>query len=357
MRLLLWFAIFACALPLFGAGFGAPGVVVYPITSMGGNDPSSGGNIALLIATKLTELGGITVKPATPGTPRAHYLDAALALGADYYVTGFLSPVGLDNALITQVVSTQSGSVVFSTTTSVRTYADAVAQADVIRMAILRHADRGLAAFDAPPTAPSTSSPQLAKNGNVNLTEALRKRAKPASTAITPAPALAPTEAPMSASAANATTGPTSALATRVHALLFAASGPLDEPRRPRHSASRGKATKAARLSSAAHDLERRCFWDRGSISKSRARVRSERNSISSRTIARATSSVAHTGPAMRRAPKVSRSLSIELPPPRARSSSKGSSPRRRRFARAISRRVSLRVTQSRSFARYDRYF
>lgn len=347
MRLSLWFAIFACALPLFGAGFGAPGVVVYPTTSMGGNDPSSGGNIALLIATKLTELGGITVKRTTP----------ALALGADYYVTGFLSPVGLDNSLITQVVSTQSGSVVFSTTTSVRTYADAVAQADVIRMAILHHADRGLAAFDAPPTAPSTSPSPLAKNGNVNLTEALRKRAKPASTAITPAPALAPTEAPMSASAANATTGPTSALATRVHALLFAASGPLDEPRRPRHSASRGKATKAARLSSAAHDLERRCFWDRGSISKSRARVRSERNSISSRTIARATSSVAHTGPAMRRAPKVSRSLSIELPPPRARSSSKGSCPRRRRFARAISRRVSLRVTQSRSFARYDRYF
>ena len=220
VRLSLWFAIFACALPLFGAGFGAPGVVVYPTTSMGGNDPSSGGNIALLIATKLTELGGITVKRTTP----------ALALGADYYVTGFLSPVGLDNSLITQVVSTQSGSVVFSTTTSVRTYADAVAQADVIRMAILHHADRGLAAFDAPPTAPSTSPSPLAKNGNVNLTEALRKRAKPASTAI--APALAPTEAPMSASAANATTGPTSALATRVHALLFAASGPLDEPRR-----------------------------------------------------------------------------------------------------------------------------
>ena len=230
MKLLLWFAIFACALPLFGAGFGAPGVVVYPITSMGGNDPSSGANIALLIATKLTELGGITVKPSTPGTARPHYLDAALALGADYYVTGFLSPVGLDNSLITQVVSTQSGSVVFSATTSVHTYADAIAQADVIRMAILRHADRGLAAFDAPPTAPSTSPPALAKNGNVNLTKALRKRAKPASTAITPA--LAPTEAPMSASAANATTGPTSATATRVQTLLFAASGPLDEPRR-----------------------------------------------------------------------------------------------------------------------------
>jgi hypothetical protein len=233
VRLLVWFALFACAFPLLGAGFGAPSVVVYPITSMGGNDPSSGGNIAIVIATKLTELGGISVKPPTPGTPRAYYLDAALALGADYYVTGFLSPVGSDNSLITQVVSTQSGSVVYSTTTNVRTYADAIAQADVIRVAILRHAGRGLAAFDAPPTAPSTSPSPLAKNGNVDLTKALRKRAKPTSTATAViTPSLAPTEAPTSPAGANATAGPTSAIAPRGHALVFAASGPLDEPKR-----------------------------------------------------------------------------------------------------------------------------
>lgn len=180
-------------MPLLGASpiFDSPIVVIYPITSTGGIDRDAGGNLALLIATKLTELGSVTVKPSIPGTTRAQFLENAVAVGADYYVTGFLTPIGADSSLITQVVSTHSGSVVFSTTGVVRTYADAIAQVDVIRSAILRHAGRGLAALDAPPPAPSATPASIARGGAVDIGKAFgkRKRGNALASPAPPAPA------------------------------------------------------------------------------------------------------------------------------------------------------------------------
>jgi len=196
-RLRAWSALVAIGIvvPLLGAasGFAPPVVVVYPITSAGAIDVSAGGNLALIIATKLTQLGGITIKPSTPGTERAKFLEAANVAGADYYITGFLTPIGADTSFITQVVSTHSGSVVFSTTGVVRTYADALAQVDVLHDAILRHAGRGLAALDAPPPAPSSSPPPAANDGSLNIGRALHKRRRPA-----------PTPSPLASSVARA---------------------------------------------------------------------------------------------------------------------------------------------------------
>ena len=232
---LLFLAAFAA--PLLGAsgGFGNPVVVVYPITTTGGTEPAAGGNIALLMATRIAQLGGVDVKPAIPGTERPKFLDAALAVGADYYISGFLTPLGGDNSLVTQVVSTQTGSVVFATTTSVRTYADAAAQADSLRDAILRHAGRALASIGAQPAA--TPAP-VANGGNVNLTKALRKRkqatasgtsnATPSSATATATPAPAPSTAPRTSDVVHPSTA----------GLLFQADGALDDR-------TRGYATNA----------------------------------------------------------------------------------------------------------------
>jgi len=187
----------ALALIFFLAGatpnpYPAPSDVVYPLTVSGGGDPSGevGSNIAVLISNKLADLGGLTVKPYIPGTARAQYLDAAIKQGADYYVTGYLTPVGADVSMIVQIVSTYSGSVVYSTTAIARTFADAVGQADVVRTAILRHAGRGFAAIDAPapPTAPTTAP--IANDGRVDLTKALGRRRR--NGAATPAPSSSP---------------------------------------------------------------------------------------------------------------------------------------------------------------------
>jgi hypothetical protein len=184
---------FLGALPLLGAapsGYPPPIVVVYPLTlTSTATSSDAGSNIALLLATKLGQLGGITVKPFTPGTERPLYLENAIKESADYYVTGFLTPLGSEVSMISQVVSTHSGSVVYSTTITARTYADAAGQADLLHDAIIRHAGRGLPALDAPPPAPSSSPSSDVSSSGVNLTKALRRHQR-----TTPAESPAPSQ-------------------------------------------------------------------------------------------------------------------------------------------------------------------
>jgi hypothetical protein len=194
---------FCASLALAGAApnpFPAPIVIVYPLTGTGGTPPEVGSNVAILLSSKLADLGGITVKPYTPGTERPDYLSAAIAANADYYITGYLTPVGSDVSLITQIVSTHSGSVTFSSTAVVRTYADVVGQADTLRLAILRHAGRGFPAVEEPAAAPSDTPVPSSNGAGVNLSKALSRHARSA-------PAAAPSSPASSASAVAVTTG------------------------------------------------------------------------------------------------------------------------------------------------------
>ena len=98
----------------------APVVVVYPLSVTGSTDPDAGARLALLFATQLVQEGGITIKPPEPGAKREDYLQAAKDLNADYYITGYVTPVGDSVSLVDQVVSTYSGIVVWSNTTEIR---------------------------------------------------------------------------------------------------------------------------------------------------------------------------------------------------------------------------------------------
>ena len=200
--------------------FPAPIVIVYPLTGTGGTPAEVGSNVAILLSSKLADLGGITVKPYTPGTERPDYLTAAIAANADYYITGYLTPVGSDVSLITQIVSTHSGSVTFSSTAVVRTYADVVGQADTLRAAILRHAGRGFPAVDEPATAPSGTPVPSSTGAGVNLSKALSHHARPRPS---PGPSA-------SASSAAAVAVTTDAVATSIASAPSASSSARPAP-------------------------------------------------------------------------------------------------------------------------------
>jgi len=55
---------------------------------------------------------------------------AARRLAADYYVAGFISPLGEGVSVVEQVVGTGSGIVLFSSSAQLSTYADAAGQGD-----------------------------------------------------------------------------------------------------------------------------------------------------------------------------------------------------------------------------------
>ncbi len=206
-------------IPLLGAVtiLAPPVVVVFPLTVGSGGEPEAGSNIAVLLAQRLAQAGGVDVKPYPPGTQRPEFLTTARSMNADYYVTGFLTPLGEQVSLITQVVSVASGTIIASNTALVKTYNEAAGQADTLREEILHHAGRALASIgSAPRETPAPTKPPEKTSGNVS---GLFKRKK--KTASTPAPS--PSEggervvqatakpAPRTTSASRATSAPRAA--------------------------------------------------------------------------------------------------------------------------------------------------
>jgi hypothetical protein len=145
----------------------APAFTIVPVVVV--DPPVSGGDavdhettvqIATVLATQIAQGGAINVVPPTPGIDRSRYLADARAHGADFYVTGFVTPIGTMLSVISQVVSTQSGTIVFSTSSTIANYRDVADQGDQLRAGILDRSSRGIQAFQATPApAPATPAP------------------------------------------------------------------------------------------------------------------------------------------------------------------------------------------------------
>jgi hypothetical protein len=229
-RFLTFLFAVVLALPLVGAApstlLGTPVLVVYPLTisSAGLLDKDAGSRLAVTIATAIATLGGVTVKPAPPGTERKDYLTVARGLGADYYVTGFITPLGDQVSVVEQLVSTQTGIVVFSNTGQIKTYGDASSQGDVLRAALLRHQARNIGAYDAPPppAVAATPVPQASQAAQANIGK-LFGRKKPAAQ---PAATSKPTSVPI----ATGIAGPFTPAPQVVAAEVPAAATPQPRP-------------------------------------------------------------------------------------------------------------------------------
>jgi hypothetical protein len=167
-----------------------PTVVVYPFTAGGnGIDDETLDNIANMLATRIAQGGAVRVEPPTPGVQRQKFLSDARLLHADYYVTGFITPLGSNASVVEQVVSTESGIVVFSSTAEIGGAEDVTAQGDVLREGILERSSRGIQAFEAPPAAIATPTP--ANQANVNAKRPFGSKRHTARAVATPAPAVA----------------------------------------------------------------------------------------------------------------------------------------------------------------------
>jgi TolB-like protein len=208
-RLLVVCLVAFLGLPLLAATpsslFTKPAVVVYPFTANGSSiDREASSRLATIIATQLAQNGQISVIPPPPGTERKDFLTVARAHNADYYVAGFISPLGNGVSVVEQVVSATSGIVVYSTTAQIQTYADASGQGDDLAAFITRHANRGLAAIGTAPP-PSSPSPQPTGEAQTNLGKLFGRKKKPA-----PAPKPAATTA-ATTTTATSTTAPAAA--------------------------------------------------------------------------------------------------------------------------------------------------
>lgn len=159
-----WLLVSLCSLgiALLGANsliVATPSIVVYPLIANGsGVNSETGSRVSVTIATQIAQQGGVTVKTSPPGIEQHDYLTAARQLGVDFYVTGYVTPLGAEASIVEQLVSAKSGAIVWSNTALLTTYAEAVGQASIIRSAILAYAGRAVSSLQ--PIETSTSPPR-----------------------------------------------------------------------------------------------------------------------------------------------------------------------------------------------------
>jgi TolB-like protein len=202
--------------------FAKPSVIVYPFSASASSiDREASSRLATIIASRMAETGQVTVIPPPPGTERKDYLSVARARNADYYVSGYMSPLGNGVSLVEQVVSTTTGIVLFSQSGQINTYNEASGQGDDLATFISHHANRGLAAIG---TAPPQASPTPSATGGpeANLGKLFGRKKKPAAPPK-PTPTPKPSAVPNAPAARPA---PTPAPAARLTPTSVPAPGP-----------------------------------------------------------------------------------------------------------------------------------
>jgi hypothetical protein len=138
-----------------------PTVIVYPLEASSSSlNREDSARIASTLATQIALGGAVKVVPPRAGVERANYLADARSVGANYYVTGFVTPLGNGASVVEQVVSTISGTLVFSVTNYITSLDDIANQGDQLRAGILERGNRALQAFQAPPPPDQTPAPE-----------------------------------------------------------------------------------------------------------------------------------------------------------------------------------------------------
>jgi TolB-like protein len=195
-----------------------PSVVIYPFDVQQGSDPRIGIAIAQILAQEMNAAGGITVLPVQQGIKRADFLTNAHTQKADFYISGYVTPVGDSAAVVEQVVSVESGVILFSQTAQVASVADVASQSLLAREQILAVVGRGTENVQTRPNntpAPtSTNGAQVPIQGLGSIVSSVFGKHRSSHTP-TPGPVVKPSRgvivAPVSASGAIGTTDLTSA--------------------------------------------------------------------------------------------------------------------------------------------------
>jgi hypothetical protein len=149
-----------------------PTVVVFPLQASAALDRDVNLRIVTQLANEIAVDGRVRIAAADPDIQRPDYLTAARKAGAQFYVTGFITPLGDGASIIEQVVSTTSGTIVFSNSGQITSLADVNAQGDILRAGILDRAQRATYSFTAPSGGGPAAAPTPARENATDAPEA-----------------------------------------------------------------------------------------------------------------------------------------------------------------------------------------
>jgi hypothetical protein len=146
----------------------AGSVLVYPFDVQTGADQKIGTAIAEIIAQEMSAAGSLIVLPVPTGIKRENFLENAREQHADFYISGYVTPVGDAAAVVEQVVSVDSGVIRFSQTAQVQSVSDVASQSLQARSEILALLGRGTPSMQQAPSN-STPAPKSSNGAQVQL--------------------------------------------------------------------------------------------------------------------------------------------------------------------------------------------
>lgn len=145
-----------------------PTILVYPFDVQSGEDVKIGMAIGQILAQEMAASGGVNVLNIPQNVKRSNFLDFARSQHADFYLSGYVTPVGEGAAVVEQVVYVDSGTILFSQTAQVSSVADVASQALQARAQILAFVNRDTE--DMQPQPSNTPAPTATNGAKVGLT-------------------------------------------------------------------------------------------------------------------------------------------------------------------------------------------
>jgi hypothetical protein len=112
-------------------------VVVFPFDASSDIKPGTGAAAAQLYVQQMNAAGGIDTIAAPASVKRTDYSTYASGVKADYYLAGYMTPLGNGVSVVEQVVSVRSGTIVYGQTAQIESFQDATAQARMIHDGIV----------------------------------------------------------------------------------------------------------------------------------------------------------------------------------------------------------------------------
>lgn len=147
-----------------------PIIVVFPFGTSNDISAADGETAANLFVQVMNSAGGLDAIGAPSTIKHENYLSYARGVNADYYVTGYMTPLGEGVSLVEQVVSTNSGTMIFGQTAQIDSFQDASSQAITVHDGIVAQEQAFKAQYQS---AQATATPAPAATNQANLTKGL----------------------------------------------------------------------------------------------------------------------------------------------------------------------------------------
>lgn len=161
-----------------------PNVLIYPYEAPSDLDPRYGTAVAQIFSQVMTQTGGVKVLAIPSGIKRVDYQKYARVQHADYYISGYIQPIGQTAAVVTQVVDVNSDISVWNATINVTDVQDIGSQALTARTVVLEAAGVQRPGINAGPA--NTPTPSSTAGASTSLTNVLgdlfHGKAKPKAT-------------------------------------------------------------------------------------------------------------------------------------------------------------------------------